>query len=45
VLPQGNRNDVFFATQFYLQTVQTYQAVLAINYAVLTLALELADVP
>jgi outer membrane protein len=34
VLPQVHRDDVFVATQFYLQTVQTYQVALALNYTV-----------
>jgi outer membrane protein len=34
LIPQVHRDNILFATQFYLQTYQAYQAVLAVNYTV-----------
>jgi outer membrane protein len=35
LIPQVNRVDILFGTQYFLQTLQTYDAVLALNYTVL----------
>jgi outer membrane protein len=35
LIPQVNRVDILFGTQYFLQTLQAYDAVLALNYTVL----------